>query len=556
MKKQVLLLMTMLLMAVNGVMAQAPNWLWAKKTSYITGSYLPPVTTYDAFGNVYIAGSFSNPTLNIGGITLNNFSNIGFYQDIYLAKFDANGNVIWAKNFGKASSNWVSAITTDANGNVYIAGKSDSSIVFGNDTLSGFVMFLAKFNSSGNAIWGKGFQGDIYQRTDGISVDGSGNIVTTGLFNSNHLTFGAINLTNNDTINNTLDAFVAKFNSNGSVLWAMSGGNIYNDWGNAVTTDASGNIFLTGSFSGSIQFGSISLVGNASTEFDAFIFKISPNGTTIWGKTSNGPSDSKGQGILTDASGNLFISGGFYSFNTSINTLSFGSLTLTNASSNSASTNCFWLKLDNNGNVLNGDRIGGSGQVMEEYVQLDGNGNLYVYGSFTDSINIGTSKLTVNGGRDIFIVKYNPSGNVLWAKAVGGDKEESPNGLGVNAQGYIYVSGYYYSSSVIFGSTTLTNPDVTGNYYNSFLAKLDATNGIEEIPTSPITLSPNPTTGIITIKGITQPTVEVYNLMGQKLVAAQNTYEVSLANLPMGLYLVQVYSKDMELVKSEKVIKE
>ncbi len=81
-------------------------------------------------------------------------------------------------------------------------------------------------------------------------------------------------------------------------------------------------------------------------------------------------------------------------------------------------------------------------------------------------------------------------------------------------------------------------------------------NDIKDINQTQISISPNPTSDVITIKGINQPTVAVFNLMGQKVVTSQNSNEVNLANLPAGMYMVQVLNKDMELVKSEKVIKE
>jgi len=78
---------------------------------------------------------------------------------------------------------------------------------------------------------------------------------------------------------------------------------------------------------------------------------------------------------------------------------------------------------------------------------------------------------------------------------------------------------------------------------------------IKETPTSSISISPNPTTDMITIKGITQPKVSVYNLIGQQVVCSQGSNEVSLAHLPAGMYIVQVFNKDMELLKSEKIVK-
>ena len=80
--------------------------------------------------------------------------------------------------------------------------------------------------------------------------------------------------------------------------------------------------------------------------------------------------------------------------------------------------------------------------------------------------------------------------------------------------------------------------------------------GINNIYSNSITISPNPTTGIITIKGISQPTVEVYNLMGQKVVASQGSNDVSLAHLPAGMYMVQVLSKDGEIISTTKIVKE
>ncbi len=94
----------------------------------------------------------------------------------------------------------------------------------------------------------------------------------------------------------------------------------------------------------------------------------------------------------------------------------------------------------------------------------------------------------------------------------------------------------------------LTNQEV--NAYTTLI------NDIKETNQTQISISPNPTSDVITIKGINQPTVAVFNLMGQKVVTSQNSNEVNLANLPAGMYMVQVLNKDMELVKSEKVIKE
>ena len=91
-------------------------------------------------------------------------------------------------------------------------------------------------------------------------------------------------------------------------------------------------------------------------------------------------------------------------------------------------------------------------------------------------------------------------------------------------------------------------------HFNSAPCDSLPTTDVVEINPVNITISPNPTTSSITIKGITQPTIAVYNLMGQKVVSAEGSNEVNLAHLPVGMYMVQVFNKDMELVKSEKII--
>jgi hypothetical protein len=93
-------------------------------------------------------------------------------------------------------------------------------------------------------------------------------------------------------------------------------------------------------------------------------------------------------------------------------------------------------------------------------------------------------------------------------------------------------------------------------HYNSAPCDSLPTTDVVEVNPIKITIFPNPTTGNITIKGIAQPTIAIYNLMGQRVVLSQGNNEVSLAQLPSGMYLVQVFNKDMQPVKSERIMKE
>ncbi len=166
-------------------------------------------------------------------------------------------------------------------------------------------------------------------------------------------------------------------------------------------------------------------------------------------------------------------------------------------------------------------------------ISLQPDGKIIVGGqfSFFDGLAInGVNRLNSNGDNDITFYTGSGSGGVY---------------------GYVYSTAIQNNGKIIVAGWF---SGVSGIIRNHIARLQNNLVGINEIPTSPITLSPNPTTSSITIKGITEPTIAVYNLMGQKVVATQVSNEVSLAQLPAGMYLVQVFNKDMELVKSEKVI--
>ncbi len=155
-------------------------------------------------------------------------------------------------------------------------------------------------------------------------------------------------------------------------------------------------------------------------------------------------------------------------------TLTIGSTTLTNDSA--GVPDMFLVKMDNNGNVLWATSAGGNDQDRAFSVAVDADGNCYVAGSFkSPSITFGTTTLTnASSGYDCFIVKYDADGNVLWAMRAGGGSNEFPKHIVADASG-IYIAGYYYSPTITFGSVTLTN---TGSP-DLFVVKLDTSgNGL------------------------------------------------------------------------------
>jgi len=227
----------------------------------------------DSSGNVYITGYFGSSTINFGGGTLNNAGG----SDIFLAKFDSNGNHLWSKRFGKSSDDLGSSVSVDSSGNVYITGYFDSSTInFGGGVLSNagsYDIFLARFDSNGNHLWSKRFGGGNDDLANSVSIDGPGNIYMTGWFESSTIDFGGGALTNANA--GSRDIFLAKFDSNGNHLWSKRFGGSSDDLGHSVSVDSSGNVYGTGSFFGSnVNFGGCPL--SSTGGYDIYLIKYAP----------------------------------------------------------------------------------------------------------------------------------------------------------------------------------------------------------------------------------------------------------------------------------------
>src|SRR6187401_873044 len=120
--------------------------------------------------------------------------------------------------------------------------------------IAGIIFFLNSFSQTPAWLWAQSAGGTSSESGFSIATDANDNIYVTGVFQSTSITFGSITLTNNST--NSYDIFVVKYSSAGTVLWAYSGGGTGIDYGNSISTDGNGNVYVVGTFTSSITFGS------------------------------------------------------------------------------------------------------------------------------------------------------------------------------------------------------------------------------------------------------------------------------------------------------------
>jgi hypothetical protein len=371
----------------------------------------------------------------------------------------------WAKQAGNASTDRVESIASDASGNVYITGFFNSStITFGSTTLTNNGnkdIFLVKYSPSGSVLWAKSAGGNEYETGMGVTTDRSENVYITGNFNSSTIIFDTITLTSNGES----DIFLAKYNSDGDILWAENAGGTSYETGYSVTTDASENVYVTGYFySSTLTIGSTTLINNG--EYDVLVIKCDLNGTFLWAKSAGGTDYESGISAATDASENVYVAGRFIS-----SSITFGTTTLTNNGDN----DIFLVKYNPDGNVLWAKSAGGNEYETSMGVATDISQNVYMTGWFNgDSITFESSTITNTGGSDIFLVKYDPTGSVLWAKDAGGSSSDVGYGLAVDIDKNVYVTGHFTSTTLDFDTVSVTNT-TTSIYDDMFLVKYDST---------------------------------------------------------------------------------
>jgi hypothetical protein len=546
MKKSMLLfaIITSLCFVNKTSWAQAPEWLWATSTGG-NDREVPLSVAVDNSGNPYVAGYFESPAITFGSYTL---TNAGSY-DIFLVKYDENGSVLWATSAGGTDNEKALSAAVDASGNLYMVGFFESStITLGSYTLTnaGYEdMYLVKYDANGNVLWatnGGGTEGDI---ANSVMTDASGNLYVAGFFGSPAITFGSYTLTNSGGG----DVFLVKYDVNGNVLWAKSAIGTGYEGAYSIAVDASGNPYLAGCFgSSTITFGSYTLT-NAG-DLNVFLVKYDDNGNVLWAKSAEGTYYDFAYYVAVDASGNPYLAGYFQS-----DTITFGSYTLTSA----GIEDIFLTKYDSDGNVLWAASAGGTDIDVAYSVAMDASENPYLAGCFlSTTITFGSYTLTNSGSADIFLVKYDADGNVLWATSAGGIESDGAYSVAMDPSENPYVAGWFISPTITFGSYTLTN----AGGRDIFLAKLESSVGINDAKNSVNILPyPNPASTTITISTPTTPekntSMTIFNINGQVILSHQITERqtiVDVSGLSKGIYFVKV--ADIRTVQVGKFVKQ
>lgn len=333
-------------------------------------------------------------------------------------------------------------------------------------------------------VWAKRYGMRKGNKVSCVKTDDSGYVYIAGYF-TQQITLGTNALPLSYTINQTSkEAFIAKLDSNGYCYWARSGGSVFDDRVLGMDVDSAGNSIIVGTYYGTtFTMGPVVLNNSGLGGGDqGFIMKHDRNGNLLWGRFAGSKSfgDDHAYDAVFDKNGNAYIIG----FLTGDTLTCSGQIQYpnVNAGTTLVHKHCYWIaKVNANGQFqwirtfgnLPWDISVGKYVERDAAICTDHAGNIYATAGF-DGTNkkFGTNIFNSAGGYDIFVIKYDTSGNYVWSTKGGSNKDDWSNGICSDKQGHIYITGEH-RDSLIVDTVLVKNYDKR----DVFVMKFDAGTG-------------------------------------------------------------------------------
>ena len=241
--------------------------VWARKAGSYSGGNQDTGTgiAADSAGNVFVTGVFYSPVATFGAGTFTNFG----LADMFLAKFDAAGTLVWARQAGGAGADTASGVAVASDGSAYLVGATGGNASFSGSNVTSLAGasadgFIAKYAGDGSVTWVRQFGGSGLSAARAVAVDGAGTVHVTGYF-SGGATFGTTTLLG---IAGSYDAFLTRLDADGVFAFVQQAGgaDLSGDFGLGVGVDAAGNSIITGYFSGTSTVGGGSLTSRGAED--------------------------------------------------------------------------------------------------------------------------------------------------------------------------------------------------------------------------------------------------------------------------------------------------
>jgi hypothetical protein len=372
-------------------------------------------------------------------------------------------------------------VSVDIPGHVVVVGYFEATVDFDpgaatqNRTSAGMHdIFVAKYTTAGAFEWAFRIGGVGYDQATGVDVDASGNVFVSGYFTGS-VDFDPGAGTTSLNAGSADDAFLAKYSPTGALLWAIKIGASGYDMSNNCSTDANGDVYITGHFVGTVDFNPSASTANLTSagSMDMYLAKYSSAGAYLWAIRvgASGFNDDSGYDIATFGSSDVYVTGLFSG------TVDFDPGAGTVSRVGAGGNDIFLLKLNSAG-VFQWVYTGGNADTDESTgVDVDALGNVYLAGSFGMTVDFdpgaGVANLTSAGVGDLFVAKYSAAGALTWVRQIGGVNNQHSWGMAVSPDGNTFFTGFHQGTADFDPTASVYNVASAGSF-DSYLASLDA----------------------------------------------------------------------------------
>jgi len=373
------------------------NLLWVTQLGSL-GEDLGNDIAIDDNGNLYITGYYRNGPLYYNSDSLLNVGS----SDAFVAKLDTQGQILWVKGIGTPSNELGSAISCDDLNNIYVVGTFQDSLTIDNQLLQSYGAlnnFIIKLDDSSNLIWHNSLSTPTLNNIQDVEVDGSQNVYVAGHFRD--IVYGSLGQMLAYGNNNAL---LAKFDSNGQLLWWEKYGGALTTYGFAMHLD-NDYIYYTGMFEDTAAFGAQTLVSEG--EFDAFLMQCDTQGNVNWVQNIGGSDDSKPFDLASTANGNICVVGYFDGVARA------GGDSITSRNPRHDPSDLFIAEYSSNGVALSLESMGGKMIDFATGIAISDSNDIYITGVYRDSAYFDSTLLISNlSSADAFVFKYSKSSTI------------------------------------------------------------------------------------------------------------------------------------------------
>lgn len=441
--------------------AEAPAFRWAIRGGSDHYDYGTGIAV-DNLGNTFVTGYFRGklefenfPSLEGKG-----------EADIFVAKINRVGEIEWARQAGGSADDFARSVAIDDGGNVYVTGAFQSPTVAFDEgkelqRSSDQEIFVAKYDPKGNLVWANSAGSGPGGTGNGIDVDLEGNVYVTGYFYGAGV-FNDLVVTNSGYV----DIFVARYDPDGGLVWVRQLGGHSDDVASQIVVDDQGSTYICGAFSEDMRVSRTRSLKSRGL-FDAFLMKIDSEGRTAWAVEEGGPMNDIAYDIALDPAGNVLVTGGYAgseSFGSEYRMHAayrkprkkytrayFSSKRLTSQ----GGSDIFVAKYNPAGRMIWVQNVGGNKKGAPEAgysLAVDARGHAHVTGTFAGRVLFGNNTLISRGIADLYVMELDRDGRVLWARQAG-SRYGKPNvgyAIDVDRGGNSYITGYF-QGNVGFG---------------------------------------------------------------------------------------------------------